>query len=82
MPIGLRAAVYQTYATDVYEQEPPSADNALLNCDNFHATPHIGAATLEAQARVGKTIALNVLSALRGELPSVGEGAVILPKDV
>ena len=80
LPLRVRLAHWQTYATDVFEQEPPPADSALLACENFHATPHIGAATLEAQARVGETIARNVLATLRGDPPILGEGAVVVPE--
>lgn len=39
-------------ALDVFEIEPPG-DNPLLQHPSFHGTPHIGAATAEAQARIG-----------------------------
>ena len=44
--------------------------NALIQHENFHGTPHIGAATLEAQHRVGIDIAKAVIAALSGEKPS------------
>ena len=61
---ALQAGSLNTYATDVFEQEPPPTDHPLLISPNFHGTPHVGAATLEAQARVGIQIATNVLAAL------------------
>ena len=57
-----------SYSADVFEVEPPPASNPLLSCEHFHGTPHVGGATLEAQARVGTLIAENVLRALAGEL--------------
>lgn len=42
-------------ALDVYETEPP-ARSELFDLENFAATPHIGAQTVEAQERVGDEI--------------------------
>jgi len=68
----LEDGTLSTYATDVFATEPPPRDSPLLRCPNFYATPHIGAATYEAQARVGTQIAASVLSALGGAMPSDG----------
>jgi D-3-phosphoglycerate dehydrogenase len=43
-------------ALDVYENEP-SPRKDLLNHPNIACTPHIGAATLEAQDRIGEELA-------------------------
>jgi len=55
-------------ALDVFAQEPPG-DLALLRHPRVVATPHLGAQTVEAQARVALEIVYNVLAALRGEVP-------------
>jgi len=55
-------------ALDVFAQEPPG-DLALLRHPRVVATPHLGAQTVEAQARVAREIVYNVLAALRGEVP-------------
>lgn len=55
-------------ALDVFEAEPPGAA-ALVRHPRLVATPHIGAQTVEAQARVSVEIAGEVLGALRGETP-------------
>lgn len=71
-------------ALDVFEEEPPQ-DNELLQLDRVIVTPHLGAATREAQANVGLAIAQQVIDFLkRGEIrnavnaPSVDRE--ILPK--
>jgi D-3-phosphoglycerate dehydrogenase len=77
---ALQAGVLATYATDVFEIEPPSSDLPLLQCEHgFYGTPHIGGATMEAQARVGTLIAEAVLAALEhdGEPPS--DSVVVAP---
>lgn len=53
-------------ALDVFEVEPVDPKSPLLQHQNFHGTPHIGAATLEAQARVGRDIANAVMTVLDG----------------
>ena len=55
-------------ALDVFETEPPTR-TALLAHPKLVATPHIGAATKEGQARAGALVVDEVLRALRGEPP-------------
>ncbi|MDR1944100.1 MAG: phosphoglycerate dehydrogenase [Synergistaceae bacterium] len=57
-------------AFDVFTQEPPSADNPLLDdeiADKIVLTPHLGATTVEAQTEVARIAVTNMLAALRGE---------------
>jgi len=44
-------------ALDVFEQEPPASDHPLFTQVDLSLTPHIGASTVEAQARVGREAA-------------------------
>lgn len=53
-------------ALDVFEIEPVPSSAPLLQHPHFHGTPHIGAATMEAQARVGRDIALAIMKVLDG----------------
>ncbi|MBI5943069.1 MAG: D-2-hydroxyacid dehydrogenase [Chloroflexi bacterium] len=48
-------------ALDVFAEEPPT-DWKLLKLDNVIGSPHIGAATKEAQARVGAEVAEKLIS--------------------
>ena len=64
---ALEDGTLSTVALDVFENEPVAADHPLLQHPGFHGTPHIGAATLEAQIRVGLDIADAVNAALNGE---------------
>jgi len=64
---SLESGVISSAALDVFEFEPVDSGYALIQHDNFHGTPHIGAATLEAQARVGRDIANAVMTVLSGD---------------
>lgn len=53
-------------ALDVFAKEPPGM-SALVTHPRVIATPHIGAQTVEAQARAARDIAEEVLAALTGQ---------------
>jgi D-3-phosphoglycerate dehydrogenase len=52
-------------ALDVFEIEPPPADHPVLTAESVSLTPHVGASTLEAQARVGQEAAQIVIDFAR-----------------
>jgi len=58
-----------TLALDVFATEPMPKDLKLLECEQFHCTPHIGAATLEAQGRVGAQTVEALIASLQGNVP-------------
>ena len=55
-------------ALDVFEQEPQTT-HPILQHPNFHGTPHIGAATYEAQSRIGIEMATLLIGFFNGEIP-------------
>ena len=66
---ALETGQLSSLALDVFEKEP-AIDNPLFNHENFHGTPHIGAATKEAQARIGIEIASLIIETLNGQKPN------------
>ena len=63
---ALKSRVLTSAALDVFEVEPVDPNHPLLQMEHFHGTPHTGASTVEAQARVGMDIATNVHAVLSG----------------
>ena len=66
---ALESGKLTSVALDVFEVEP-AIDNPLLDNEGFHGSPHIGAATLEAQSRVGEEMVNNLLAHFDGEKPA------------
>lgn len=62
---ALEDGVLGGYGVDVYETEPTD-NSALLAHPKVSATPHIGASTGEAQARVGRELAQKVVDFFAG----------------
>jgi D-3-phosphoglycerate dehydrogenase len=72
---AVKAGIVAGVALDVFENEPPG-DHPLLKYPQVIATPHLGAATQEAQENVAIDVAKQVLDALHG---SAIKNAVNLP---
>ena len=54
---------------DVYDPEPPSMDNPLLQMDQVALTPHLASFTDEGRQRMGLMAVEDVLCVLRGDRP-------------
>lgn len=63
-------------ALDVFTEEPPSAENPLLQLEQVIVTPHLGASTKEAQEGVAFTVAEQMRDFL---LTGAVRGAVNIP---
>ncbi|OFX13926.1 MAG: hypothetical protein A2Z18_08565 [Armatimonadetes bacterium RBG_16_58_9] len=56
-------------ALDVFEEEPPPLDSAVLSCEGIMVTPHCAAHTESALVNLRKNAIACVLQALAGEWP-------------
>jgi len=56
---------------DVWEDEPTSRDNPILNLDNVVCTSHVAGVSEEAHRAIGLQVAAEMLRVLRGEKPQV-----------
>lgn len=55
-------------ALDVFETEPLPADHPFRSMDNVIMTPHLGAATSEAQQGVARDVAEQIVDVLKGNM--------------
>jgi phosphoglycerate dehydrogenase-like enzyme len=63
---ALNSGKVRAAGIDVFVNEPVTdAQTGLINHPNVCVTPHIGASTVEGQARVGAEIAQRVIDALK-----------------
>ena len=61
---ALNAGKLSTYATDVFQREPPDPASPLLRHDRVLASPHVGAFTEESVRRATQKAVENLLGAL------------------
>ena len=56
---------------DVFEEEPTSVDNPILNLPNVVLSTHVAGVTREANRAIGVQVAEEMLRVLRGQRPEV-----------
>ena len=54
---------------DVFEQEPPAADNPLFSMENVVVSPHSSSLTLNGKIKMAVGAVRQLLQVLRGEMP-------------
>jgi D-3-phosphoglycerate dehydrogenase / 2-oxoglutarate reductase len=64
---ALKDGTLPAAALDVFDKEPPDADNPLFTLPNLVCSPHIAGVTAEAMERMAEQAALNVLSVFDGK---------------
>ena len=65
---------------DVFEEEPTSRDNPLLNLDNVVVSSHVAGVTVEAHRTASMQVTSEMLRVLRGERPHVLANPDVWPR--
>ena len=65
---ALRAGRIRAAGIDVFDTEPPAADNPLFGLDNVLLSPHIAGLTMEGSERLGFHSVQNILDFHAGRL--------------
>ena len=68
---ALKAGGLKAYCADVMTEEPPKADNLLLQVQNAYLTPHVAWASYEARIRLIRIATDNVLHFINGKPQNV-----------
>ena len=68
---SLKAGGLKAYCADVMTEEPPKADNPLLQVQNAYLTPHVAWASYEARIRLIRIATDNVLHFINGKPQNV-----------
>jgi len=64
---ALKSGTIRGAALDVFEEEPTSPDNPLIELENVVLTPHIGSATHETRQKMAEVSVKNLLAGIKGE---------------
>jgi phosphoglycerate dehydrogenase-like enzyme len=65
---------------DVFEEEPTSPDNPLLNLPNVVVSSHVAGVTVEAHRTASMQVTSEMLRVLRGERPHVLANPEVWPR--
>jgi D-3-phosphoglycerate dehydrogenase / 2-oxoglutarate reductase len=76
-PIVDQAALYEALvdktiagaALDVFEKEPPAAEDPLLQLDNVILTPHLSSWSAESFVQLRREVVQNIVTIFKGEQP-------------
>jgi D-3-phosphoglycerate dehydrogenase len=77
---ALREGRISGAALDVFEQEPPDAENPLLWMGQVIVTPHSAALTRESTDRMSLHAAMSIHEVLAGETPAWAVNRPLLPR--
>lgn len=77
---ALEQGVIRGAGVDVFEQEPPAADNPLLHMRNVIPTPHNAALTQESMDRMGLHAAMGIIDVLNGRKPAWAVNEPVHPR--
>ena len=77
---GLTRGKIRAAGIDVFEEEPVSADNPLLNLPNVVVTSHVAGVTEETVRGMALQVTAEMLRVLRGEKPQVLGNPGLWPK--
>src|SRR2546425_646958 len=69
--IGRRRGKLAAAGLDVWEEEPTSRDNPILNLESVVCSPHMAGVTREANRQMAMQVSGEMLRVLRGERPEV-----------
>jgi D-3-phosphoglycerate dehydrogenase len=79
---AIEAGTIRGAAFDVFASEPPAPDNPLTAHAGVVATPHLGASTAEAQDRVGRQAAAQMIAFLNTGAPLNAINAPAVPAEL
>lgn len=66
---ALESGKLGAYGSDVFEQEPPAADNPLFQHENYFCTPHISGDSYETMENYGRATAQIIIDVMEGREP-------------